>query len=246
MGLIDFQTVLGRMLREQHRDDHMRGVSLEEREGRYLNNLRGSAEFRFYASVQRSWCIARATKAAHLTLSLLPEEEREQLLDEWVSSGSGSQSFFRVEAESFLDFIGGRLSDRSCELTVSQFERATLRASEGANVFVAPDPAFLKSPDCYLRRGNYAALVRFDAEPEQLAQSAVQKHPLLAGLFSANLVVMFSPGLAQLWRAPSAEEVDLWDALASPIAVGTLLAGGHAMETLETLLSEGAVEYAGE
>jgi len=244
MGLIDFQTVLGRMLREQHRDDHVRGVSLEEREGRYLENLRGSAEFRFYGSVQRSWCIARATRAAHLTLSLLPEEEREQLLDEWVSSGSGVQSFFRVEAQAFLDFIGGRLSDRSCEWTVSRFERATLRASEGANVFVAPDPAFLQRPDCRVRHGNYAALIRFEAEPEQLIQSAVQKHPLLGGLFAASLIVMFSPGLPQLWREPSAEEVDLWEALDSPAAVATLLAGGHAIETLETLLTEGAVEYA--
>jgi len=233
------------MLREQHRDDHVRGVSLEEREGRYLENLRGSAEFRFYASVQRSWCIARATKAAHLTLSLLPEEEREQLLDEWVSSGSGgAQSFFRVEAEAFLDFISGRLSDRSCELTVSQFERATLRASEGANLFVAPDPADLKRPDSCVRRGRYAALIRFDVDPEQLAQSAVQKNPLLRGLFSAGLILMLSPGLPQLWREPSAEEVDLWDALGSPSAVATLCAAGHALETLETVLSDGAVEYA--
>ena len=241
MALIEFQTVLGRMLREQHRDDHVRGVSLEEGEGRYLENLRGSAEFRFYASVQRSWCVARATKAAHLTLSLLPEKERERLLDDWVSSGSGAQSFFLVEAESFLDFIAGRLSDRLFELTVCQFERATLRVNEGANVFVAPDPAYLTRPDCCLRRGNYAAVVRFDAEPEQIV--AVQKHPLLRALFSSNLIVMFSPGLPQLWREPSTQEIDLWDALETPTAVRTLLAGGHSIETLERLLSEGAVEY---
>src|SRR5262245_25937934 len=147
MGLIEFQTVLGRMLREQHRDDHVRGVSLAENESRYLESLRGTDEFRFYAGVQRSWCIARATKAAHLTLSLLPEEERGRLLDEWVDSGSGAQSFFGVEAEAFLDFLGRRLTDRPSELTVCQFERATLRASEGASVFVAPDPASLQDPD---------------------------------------------------------------------------------------------------
>ena len=123
MGLIDFQTVLGRMLREQNRDDHLRGVSLAEGENRYLENLQDTAEFRFYASVQRSWCIARATKAAHLTLSLLPVEERERLLDEWVDSGSGAQSFFGVEAEMFLDFLSGYLSDRPFELTNSEFAR---------------------------------------------------------------------------------------------------------------------------
>src|SRR6185369_5378776 len=121
LGLIDFQTALGRMLREQNRDDYLRGVSLAESESRYLENLRDTAEFRFYAGVQRSWCIARAARAAYLTLSQLPLEERERLLDEWVNRGSGAQSFFHVEAEAFLDFIGERLSDRPREFTISQF-----------------------------------------------------------------------------------------------------------------------------
>ena len=59
MGLIDFQTVLGRMLREQNRDDHLRGVSLDEREGRYIENLRDTPELRFYAGVQRSCGVQR-------------------------------------------------------------------------------------------------------------------------------------------------------------------------------------------
>ena len=243
MGLIDFQTVLGRMLREQNRDDHLRGVSLEEGESLYLENLRDTAEFRFYASVQRSWCIARATKAAHLTLSLLPPEERERLLDEWVDSGSGAQSFFGVEAESFLDFIGGHLADRSREFTICQFERATLCASNGANVFVAPDPALLHEPNSRLRRGSYASLVRFDADPDQLPNSIPTQAPL-ADLFSAGLILMFSPGLPQLWHEPSPAEVELWDALDSSTPVRTLLSQGHSVETLERLLAQGAIEYA--
>ena len=236
MGLIEFQTVLGRMLREQNRDDHLRGVSLEETESRYLDNLRGTAGFRFYESVQRSWCIARATKAAHLTLSLLPQEERERLLDEWVDTGSGAQSFFFVEAESFLSFIGERLSDRPREFTVCQFERATLRASNGANAFVAPDPALLQRPQSCLGRGSYAALVRFEADPDQ------SSHGPLADLFSAGLILMFSPGLPQLWHEPTPEELALWDALDSPTPLGTLLDRGHSLETLETLLTRGAIE----
>ena len=235
MGLIEFQTVLGRMLREQNRDDHLRGVSLEVSESQYLENLRETAEFRFYETVQRSWCIARATKAAHLTLSLLPQEERERLLDEWVDSGSGAQSFFFVEADSFLDFIGGHLADRPREFTVCQFERATLRASNGANGFVAPDPASLQRLDSCLRRGSYAALVRFEADPGPGP---------LAELFSAGLIVMFSPGLPQLWHEPSPEELDLWNALDSPTQVRTLLEHGHSVEMLERLLAHGAIEYA--
>ena len=237
MGLTDFQTVLGRMLREQNRDDHLRGVCLEESESRYLEKLRDTAEFRFYGSVQRSWCIARATKAAHLTLSLLPKEERERLLDEWVDSGSGAQSFFFVEADSFLNFLGGHLSDRPREFTVCQFERASLRAIDGANVFVRPDAASLQRPDSCLRRGRYAALVCFDADPHQ------SSHGPLAQLFSVGQIVMFSPGLPQFWQEPSPEDVDLWKALEFPTPVRTLLDHGHSIETLETLLSYGAIEY---
>jgi hypothetical protein len=239
MALIDFQTALGRMLREQNRDDYLRGISLAEDESRYFENLRDTAEFRFYASVQRSWCIARATKAAHLTLSLLPPEERERLLDEWVNSGSGAQSFFFVEAESFLDFIGRYLSDRPREFAVCQFERATLRAGNGANVFVPPDPAPLQRPDCCLRRGSYAAVVCFEAGTDRLSNL----HQPLAELFSAGLIVMFSPGLPQLWHEPSTEEMDLWNALNSPTSVSTLLSRGHSLETLQTLLARGAIEY---
>jgi hypothetical protein len=238
MALIDYQTVLGRMLREQHGDDHLRGVSLDERESRYIEDLRETAEFRFYASVQRSWCVARATKAAHLTLSLLPPDQRERLLDEWIDSGAGAQSFFFVEADLFLDFLGKRLLDRPRELTMCQFERATLRASDGANYFVAPDPAPLQEPECSLRRGSYAALVRFARD-----SSDIEKQGPLEDLFRAGMTVMFSPGLPQLWHEPSNAEVAVWEALDHPTAVRTMLSRGHSGETLEALLSQGTIEY---
>lgn len=239
MALIDFQTVLGRMLREQNSDNHLRGVNLDEGESQYLQNLRDTAEFRFCASIQRSWCIARATKAAHLTLSLLPQHERERLLGEWVDAGAGAQSFYGVEGEAFLEFIGKHLTERPHELTVCQFERATLRARNGADEFVAPDPSSLKRPDCLVRRGRYAGLVRFDIDPQRLVETT---RPL-AQLFSAGLIVMFSPGVPQLWHEPTPDEVSLWDVLESPVPLSTLLAHGHSFETLETLLTSGAIEY---
>ena len=238
MALIDFQTVLGRMVREQNRDDHLRGVSLDEHESQYIENLRDTPELRFYASVQRSWRTMRATKAAHLTLSLLPEEERERLLDEWLDSSAGVYSFFHVEADLFLDFIGRRLFDRPREFTVCQFERATLRASNGASVFVAPDPTGLQSAsDSCLRRGSYASVVRFELESESLDGP-------LADLFSAGVIVMFSPGVPELWHEPSADELGLWDALDSATPVSTLLSQGHSIETIERLLGHGAIELA--
>ena len=240
MALIDFQTVLGRMLREQKSDTHLRGVSLDERESRYFEQLRETDEFRFYASVQRSWCIARAAKAASLTLSLLPEEKRERLLDEWVDSGAGASSFHGVEAELFLEFIGKHLTDPSHELTVCQFERATLRANSGASHFVAPDASPLQDPDCLLHRGSHAELVRLYTDLDQLL-IAVQNEDPLPEL--PVMLVLFSPGLPRLCIEPSPDEVSVWEALATPTPVKNLLTQGHSPETLERLLSHGAIEH---
>ena len=239
MALIEFQTVLGRMLREQKSETHLRGVSLDEREQHYFENLRDTAEFRFYASVQRSWCLARAAKGASLTLSLLPQEKRERLLDEWVDSGAGAASFHNVEAELFLDFIGKQLPNPSHELTVCQFERATLRANNGASHFVAPDASALRDPDCVLRRGRYAALVSFYTGLDRLF-NAVQNHEPLPE--SPVMLVLFSPGLPRLCAEPSPAEVSVWETIEAPVSIKTLLDQGHSLTTLEGLLSHGAIE----
>jgi hypothetical protein len=63
-------------------------------------------------------------------------------------------------------------------------------------------------------------------------------------LFAAGLIVMFSPGIPQLWHEPAPAELDLWDALDSPTPVTTLLSHGHSIETIEKLLGHGAIEYA--
>lgn len=238
MALIDYQTVLGRMLRDQKSDTHLRGVSLDERESRYFENLRTTAEFRFYASVQRSWCIARAAKSASLTLSLLPKEKQERLLDEWVDSGAGASSFHGVEAELFLDFIGRQLPDPSHELTVCQFERSTLRASNGANHFVPPDVSVLQDPECVLRRGRYAEMVPFYTDLDHLLNAVQNREPLPD---RPIMLVLFSPGLPRLCSEPSPEEVSVWDALATPASVRALL-DQHLLTTLEDLLNHGAIE----
>jgi len=72
----------------------------------------------------------------------------------------------------------------------------------------------------------------------------VQTQGPLAELFRAGMIVMFSPGLPQLWHEPSTAEVDVWEALDHPAAVRTLLSRGHSRETLDDLLSQGTIEYA--
>jgi hypothetical protein len=243
MALIEFQTGLGRLLREQQSSDPLHGVNLDANEKRYFETLQETAGFRFCASIQRSWCVARAAKSAHFTLSLLPDEKRQALLDEWVDAGAGTNSFFDAEGESFLSFISKRLTDPSPELSVCQFEQATLTASNGASSYTSPDLSGLANTDRKLRHGRYAALVRLYVDPSLLIESMQTRKPL-PPLSSDPLVLMFSPGLPQLCNAPSEEEIATWEALDAPAPVGTLLSLNISPETLARLLEQGAIDYA--
>ncbi|HKB65462.1 MAG TPA: hypothetical protein VKC61_06360 [Pyrinomonadaceae bacterium] len=243
MALIEFQTGLGRLLREHKSSDPLHGVNLDANEKRYFETLQETAGFRFCASIQRSWCIARAAKSAHFTLSLLPDKERQALLDDWVDAGAGTNSFFDAEGESFLGFISKRLTDPSHELSVCQFEQATFRASNGASSYASPDLSGLANTDRKLRHGRHATLVRLYLDPSLLIESMQTRKPL-PPLSTEPLVLMFSPGLPQLCNAPSEEEIATWEALDAPASVGTLLSLNISPETLAGLLEQGTIDYA--
>src|ERR1043166_4829532 len=105
MSLSNFQAVLGRAVRAPVLAQHSADLDLSDREDDSIRALVGSDGLKFTAKVQRSWSISRASKAAHLTLSFLSSEERTRILDEWVSLGNGTASFFATESDAFLDFI---------------------------------------------------------------------------------------------------------------------------------------------
>ncbi|MBA2704399.1 MAG: hypothetical protein H0U60_11160 [Blastocatellia bacterium] len=138
MPLVDFQTALGRLVGVQQGTNPLDGLNLDTRESQYLEALQKTPGFLFSRSIQRSWCIGRAAKSAHLTLSFLPENERQELLNEWIDSGAGTQSFYDAQAGAFLDFISRRLINPSHEFSVCQLEQATLLVGEGRNYFTPP------------------------------------------------------------------------------------------------------------
>ena len=230
------------MLREQKSSDPLRGLKLDPTEQKYFAALQETPGFRFCASIQRSWCIGRAAKSAYLTLSVLPPEERKALLDEWIDMGAGTSSFFDVEGELFLEFISKRLTDPSHELSVCQFEQATLRASNGASTFSPPDADSLADSQRKLRRGSHATLVRLYADPSLILQSRKTGEPL-PPLLSEPIVLMFSPGLPELCHAPSAEEIAIWDALAAPAPLLDLLRRNASTQTPAHLLKQGIIEF---
>ncbi|MFY9727185.1 MAG: hypothetical protein WB579_06640 [Bryobacteraceae bacterium] len=243
MALLDYQTALGRLVRAPDGADPLRSLRLDERERSSIEALRLSAGYRFTVGVQRSWCVGRAERAGYLTLSILPEDLRRRLLDDWTEAGGGTSSFFAAEADAFLDFIASRLPHSSHELTACRFEQATLRANEQAIGYTPPDPDLLQATQCALRRGRHAGLVAFYGEPHAIIEALVQ-HRALPPLSAAATAILFAPGLERLWRVASSRESALWEKLAVPVGFGSLLRDGYRRDDIAAMLRMGFVEFA--
>jgi hypothetical protein len=95
----------------QQRDRIARRVSIRSDLGRALRGEDAcpidthSAGFRFTMRVRHSWRRGRAMLAARTVLSALGDDERQNLLDEYVDHGGGLEMFLAAEAECFLAFL---------------------------------------------------------------------------------------------------------------------------------------------
>jgi hypothetical protein len=242
MALRDIQTALGRLVRAPDGGSPYRSLRLDAEERSRLDALTQSAGFRFTVGVQRSWCVGRAMNAGYLTLSILPDDVRRPLLDEWTNSGGGTSSFFAAEADALLEFIANRLPDPSHELTACRLEQATLRANNEASRFTAPDLGRLDTGSCVLRRGSHAAMVLFYGDPDLIMPALLKREPL-PPVSPEVTAVLFAPGLAGLCRPPSVDEAELWERLVAPVALADLVEEGYPREAMEAMLHSGAVEY---
>jgi hypothetical protein len=232
MKLLELQSELGRLVREPGPNNSMSTSASSE-----LACLADTPGFRFTVEVQRSWCAARCTKAAWLTLSILRPAQRDALISSWVNGGGGTASFVASESDAFLNFISEHLIDPSHELTICRMEQATLRASEGARKFVRL-VSELEKLDCELTASPYASVVQFHAEP-QFVLSAVDSGTF-PPLLKEPIFVLFAPGLELLSRFATNEEVRLLSFLSQPRRFRQLLEGGYRTETIEELFAVGA------
>lgn len=239
MALIDFQTALGELVRGGADSSHL---ECDQRDRQFLDRLISTAGFRLTRSIQQSWCAGRAARAAHLTLSLLPLDQRQRLLDEWLAHGGGSASFFALEAEAFLDFIARQLPDPSHELTVCRMEQGVFRASRGASAFVAQQPRELEAQSV-LRRGQYASLVEFHAEPSTVL--ATREPGAFPPVGPRVTSMLFAPGLTGLVRSVTDAEVALWQTLDESVSVDWLWAAGYDARTIADFVATGAAELVG-
>ncbi len=243
MSLHSFQTALGSLVRARHVDGApykiVERLPLDDDEREAFEVLLAGRGLAFTREVQRSWCKGRARNAACLTLSMLEEDERQQLLDEWVEAGGGIASFFASEASTFLHFVALHLHDRPHALSICRMEQAVHRAN--ALVIEAPQDATDELGDTTtIVRGARATLVEFHAEPEQLLH-AVQTGTALPPLQKEPVALLFGPELSGLFERADEAEMALWSRLAAGATWGELLQEGHAPAAIERLISLGIV-----
>jgi hypothetical protein len=250
MLLREHQTILGRCLQAPGAEvptaslpGNVQGHTIDPEELAQLRDLVHSSGFRFTRYVQRSWCLGRTAAAARLTLSLLPIDQQQRLVVDWVEAGGGRAFDPASEAADFFEFVAHHLTDPSHALSVCRMEQAAYRASEAALRFSAPDLSLLDDPTARLRAGKGAALVRFFAEPRQLFTAIEAKEPL-PPISDRHFPVLFAPGLPKLYRAPSQEEEAIWQKLVRPIPVRALSRDRRSREAIEALFSIAAAELA--
>ena len=244
MPLLDHQIVLGRCLRAADADPWvslpgLRAIGLDRAELAELHDLVHSPGFRFTRRGQRSWCEGRTAEAAQLTLSILSTEQRRQLVNDWVDRGGGAAFDPASEADSFLEFVAGRLSEPSHAMTICRMEQAAYRASAAALRFKPPDLSVLNDPEIMVCAGHGAAIVRFYVEPQRLF-AAIEAKTQLPALSDKCFLVLFAPGLPALFRVANHGDAALWEMLVDPIAMRLLSRARHMRCAVEELLRIGA------
>ena len=242
MPLADFQTSLGLMIRAGNParlEAETGSLSLSESELASLGELRSSPGLQFTILVQRSWCSGRTSKAAHFTLSILPENLRLSLLKAWVDAGGGTMSFIAAEAAAFLNFLSEQLATRPHERSVCEFEMAALRVAEGVAAFQPPEFSAVnfKTP---IRRGRYASVVKFRGNPNTVLKAMVERQTV--AISGAETALIFGPGLTGLQRVASQEEAKLFEWLETPSTIEELHRQGWQWELVEDCLRVGVVE----
>ena len=243
MSLHSFQTTLGNLIRAREVDGALHKIvarsPLDDEQCAAFGVLLAGRGLAFTREVQRSWCKGRARNAAYLTLSMLAEDERQQLLDEWVEAGGGVASFFAGEASAFLDFLALHLHGRQHALSICRMEQAVHLANAGDADTLATIAEDVGAA-ALLARAPCASLVEFHAEPEVLLR-AVQSSTPLPPEQQEPIALMFGAELAGLFERADSFEAALWQRLATPASWNTLLEEGHGASVIERLISLGIV-----
>jgi hypothetical protein len=241
VSLKAFQDTLGAFVCTPRPRYEPASPALTASEQETLRAIAGGAGFRLTRAIQRSWCVARAAKAARMTFSVLPAQRRLAILDAWIDAGGGAPAFAEQEDEALFDFIADRLAHPSAELDVCRIEQAALRARTAAGDHRPLDLDDIDLEAASIQRAPGAALVRVSGRRprggEPLFEPCAER-PAPNG----DVAFLFAPGLAGYFRLAEANEEELWRALDTPVTVPTLEALGHSRLTLASMTAIGALD----
>lgn len=243
MSLGDLQTALGTMVaahgteRQSEERAFLCGLNLDEAERLWLDELKDSAGFAVTCYIGRWWRETRLRWAVQLTLSVLGSERSAFVINEYLKTIPGTSLFFMPEALGFLDFVIASALEIDHLPAIARFERALLIASstDSFSTDEMPDDAQLS----YIEQHPAAALLEFDAPPEELLGALLTEQPLPAA-HGQKIKVLIAPGLSQWWRPATSDEARILARCQSPIALEDLLSL-ETRQSLRELLNIGAL-----
>ena len=208
-------------------------LKLEAGERLWLEEVGDSPGFAVTCYIQRWWRVARLRWATQLTLSALGTESS-SIIKQYLGTIPATSLFFIPEALGFLDFVIASTSPLPHLKTIARFERALLIASEAAALLAGEETADAALElSSRIERHPAAAILEFDAPPEELLGALLLEHALPDPHEQKSLVLV-APGLEHLWRPATADEARIIMRCQSPVALESLLAS-EARQTLNEL-----------
>ena len=246
MSLHAYQTTLGRIIRGPagQRSDAITqaGGRLSGVEQIYLRSLLQGRGLPFTIDVQRSWCKGRARDAAFMTLSLLPEDRQQEFLDQWVERGGGTSSFFANEADAFLGFIAAQLEPRSHIMSICRMEQAVHRAARGNAELTEPAPPQAPPETAQLAASQFAAIVDFYCDPDQLFAALNAKTSLPEIRYPAT-PLLFAPWIPGYFRSAQEAEIAILKRLRKMTTLSQLRYEGFDANIVSSLFAAGAIAW---
>lgn len=249
-SLLDLQAALGRMVMASdfrarvaaEGESALGPFELQAADRAWLARLAHAPGFDFTCVIQRGWCELRTRSAARLTMTALPAELRDEIVATWLARGGGTDSFFATETEALLEFVAARLVPESHLASICRMEQAAHRASAAARDFAATGTAVEPLPSgAHLQLHPAAGLVRFRASPAVVLAAAMSGSALPPATDDVHALV-FAPGLLELCRTATPDEVAVLDACApGPQSAVALASHGRTAGAVGELLRIGAL-----
>lgn len=191
--------------------------SLSDAERSWLQAAQSSAGLRLTRSIQRSWRRMRLRSALRLTWPLLPQPQRDELVESYLEAHACTSFFDAPEACAFLEFVLPRLPPDPHLQSLCRFERALLIASAESAFLTAPGAESEPLPELHpllqLELDPAAALVSFTAPPEDVIE-AVLLGQLLPEPGVTPFHVLVTPLIPHCFRAAEDPETAVLQALA--------------------------------